>query len=324
MQAIETRVSQLFDIDFPVIQGGMVWVSGWELASAVSNCGGLGLIGSGSMTPEVLKTHIQKTKKATNKPFGVNVPLIYSRTEDNIKVILEERVKIVFTSAGNPGKWTKMLKDHGIIVVHVIANSSFAEKAENAGVDAIVAEGFEAGGHNGREESTTFTLIPAIKQAVSIPVIAAGGIGTGRGMLAALALGADGVQLGTVFATSVESSAHINFKKEIIRAGEGDTRLAMKKLIPVRLLKNRFYHEINAAIQEGRPMREILELLGSGRARKGIFEGDIHEGELEIGQISSLINKIKPVDEIMRELILEFHEAGMKLKRILQDLKNDT
>ncbi len=323
MQTIKTRISRIFDIDYPVIQGGMIWCSGWELASSVSNSGGLGLIGSGSMTPEILKIHIQKAKKATNKPFGVNIPLIYSRSAENLKVILDEKVKIVFTSAGNPDKWTKRLKDEGIKVVHVIANSSFAVKAEKAGADAIVAEGFEAGGHNGREETTTFSLIPAIKQAVSIPVIAAGGIGTGRGILAALALGAEGVQLGSVFAASKESSAHINFKKEIIRAGEGDTRLTLKKLIPVRLLKNNFYTEINAAIQEGRSTKEILEILGSGRARKGMFEGNVDEGELEIGQISSLINKIRPVDEIMKELIFDFYEAGNELKRTLHDLKTN-
>jgi enoyl-[acyl-carrier protein] reductase II len=323
MQPIKTRISQIFDIDYPVIQGGMVWCSGWKLASAVSNSGGLGLIGSGSMTPEILKEHIQKAKKATNKPFGVNVPLIHSHAEENIKVILEERIKIVFTSAGNPDKWTKILRDEGTKVIHVIANSTFARKAENAGVDAVVAEGFEAGGHNGREETTTFSLIPTIKQVVSVPVIAAGGIGTGRGILAALALGAEGVQLGSVFAASKESSAHINFKKEIIRAGEGDTRLTMKKLIPVRLLKNSFYAELNSAIQEGRPTKEIMEILGSGRPRKGMFEGNIDEGELEIGQISSLINIIRSVDEIMKKLILDFHEAGNELKCTLRDLKKN-
>ena len=313
MISLKTRITDLFNIQYPIIQGGMVWCSGWELASAVSNSGGLGLIGAGSMTPEILKIHIRKAKKATNKPFGVNIPLIYSRAEEIIKTIIEENVKIVFTSAGNPKKWTSFLKSHGLTVAHVVANRAFAIKSEEAGVDAIVAEGFEAGGHNGREETTTFSLIPLIERTVSIPIIAAGGIGTGRGILAALALGADGVQMGSVFAASEESSAHLNFKNEIIKAGEGDTRLILKKLIPVRLLKNKFYTEINHAIQEGRQIREILEILGTGRARKGIFEGELSEGELAIGQVSSLINKVKPVDEIMKELLTEIQLAGREL-----------
>ena len=269
------------------------------------------------MTPEILKIHIRKAKKATNKPFGVNIPLIYSRVEEIIKIVIEEDIKIVFTSAGNPKKWTSFLKSKGIIVTHVVANRAFAIKSEEAGVDAIVAEGFEAGGHNGREETTTFSLIPLIEKTVSIPIIAAGGIGTGRGILAALALGADGVQIGSVFAASEESSAHLNFKNEIIKAGEGDTRLTLKKLIPVRLLKNKFYTEINRAIQEGRQTREILEILGKGRSRKGIFEGELSEGELAIGQVSSLITKIKPVDEIMEEFLTEIELAGEELRGFL-------
>ncbi len=317
MNSFKTSITDLFNIQYPIIQGGMVWCSGWKLASAVSNSGGLGLIGAGSMTPEILKIHIRKAKKATNKPFGVNIPLIYSRVEEIIKIVIEEDIKIVFTSAGNPKKWTSFLKSKGIIVTHVVANRAFAIKSEEAGVDAIVAEGFEAGGHNGREETTTFSLIPLIEKTVSIPIIAAGGIGTGRGILAALALGADGVQIGSVFAASEESSAHLNFKNEIIKAGEGDTRLTLKKLIPVRLLKNKFYTEINRAIQEGRQTREILEILGKGRSRKGIFEGELSEGELAIGQVSSLITKIKPVDEIMKEFLTEIELAGEELREFL-------
>lgn len=291
----------------------MVWCSGWELASAVSNAGGLGLIGAGSMYPEVLRNHIRKTKNATDKPFGVNIPLLYPDTRQLMDIIVDEKVTIVFTSAGNPATWTSFLKDHGIIVAHVIANSKFAKKAEDAGVDAIVAEGFEAGGHNGREETTTLVLIPHIRKVTAIPLIAAGGIATGRGMLAAICLGADGVQIGSRFAVSVESSAHINFKNLVVQAGEGATRLSFKKLAPVRLLKNKFADEVDKAESEGRSTEFLKELLGHRRAKIGMFEGDLEEGELEIGQVSALINEIKPVDEIISEIIAEFQAARMEM-----------
>lgn len=300
------RISSLFSIEFPVIQAGMVWCSGWKLTSAVSNAGGLGLIGSGSMYPEVLREHIQKCKKATDKPFGVNVPLLYPDIDKHIQVILEEGVKIVFTSAGNPKTWTSILKGKGIKVVHVVSSVKFALKAEEAGADAIVAEGFEAGGHNGREEITTFCLIPMVREAIKIPLIAAGGIGTGRGILGALALGADGVQIGSRFAASEESSAHINFKKRILEAGEGDTILTMKALTPVRLIKNKFYEEIKAAEVACASTEELKNLLGKGRAKKGIFEGDLIEGELEIGQISAAIKEIKPAGVILKEMWEEY------------------
>ncbi|WP_395626413.1 NAD(P)H-dependent flavin oxidoreductase [Daejeonella sp.] len=299
-------IKKLFNIDYPIIQGGMVWCSGWRLASAVSNGGGLGLIGAGSMYPEVLREHIQKCKAATNRPFGVNVPLLYPDIEQIMNIIVEEKVKIVFSSAGNPALWTPFLKENNISVVHVIANKKFAQKAEESGVDAIVAEGFEAGGHNGREETTTLCLVPEICEAVSIPVIAAGGIGSGRAMLAAFALGAQGVQIGSLFAASHESSAHSNFKNAIIEAQEGDTKLSMKSLVPVRLLKNDFYLQIAKAEAEGANRQQLMDLLGKGRAKMGMFEGDLVEGELEIGQIASAIHEVKPAAQIISELWTEF------------------
>ncbi|MFW5793485.1 MAG: NAD(P)H-dependent flavin oxidoreductase [Bacteroidota bacterium] len=303
------KITNLFNIKYPIIQGGMIWCSGWELAAAVSNAGGLGLIGSGSMTPDILKEHIKKCQMATNKPFGVNVPLIFDYADEFIKIIVDEGVKIVFTSAGNPAKHTSYLKDKGISVVHVIANMKFAKKAEEAGVDAVVAEGFEAGGHNGREETTTLVLIPLIKKTISIPVIAAGGIGTGRSMLAAMALGADGVQIGSRFVCSEESSAHIDFKKKVLEAKDGDTVLALKKLVAVRLLKNKFYSDINNMESQGASAEELLDFLGKGRSKAGMFEGDINEGELEIGQVAALIDEIKAVDDIFRDIIKEFNSA---------------
>jgi enoyl-[acyl-carrier protein] reductase II len=302
----QNRITKLFNIKYPIVQGGMVWCSGWELASAVSNAGGLGLIGSGSMHPEVLKLHIQKAKRATDKPFGVNVPMLYPEIKSLMDIIIDEQVKIVFTSAGNPATWTKILKNNGITVVHVIANTKFAKKAEEAGVDAIVAEGFEAGGHNGREETTTMVLIPHIRKVTQLPLIAAGGIGTGRGMLAAMALGADGVQIGSRFAASAESSAHINFKDMVMKTGEGGTRLSLKQLAPVRLIKNKFADEVYKAELEGKPVEFLKELLGRGRAKLGIFDGNLDEGELEIGQIAALIDDIKPVKEIVDEIVGEY------------------
>lgn len=307
------KITQLFNIQYPIIQGGMIWCSGWELASAVSNAGGLGLIGSGSMYPDILRQHIRKCKTATNKPFGVNVPLLYPQTDEHINIILEEGIKIVFTSAGNPKKYTSFLKENGITVVHVIANVKFALKCEEAGVDTIVAEGFEAGGHNGFEETTTMALIPQIKKAVSIPVIAAGGIGSGRSMLAALALGADGIQIGSRFAASVESSGHDNFKKSILEAGDGSTKLTLKKLVPVRLIKNEFFHRIKEAEDRGASAEELKEILGRARAKLGMFEGDLKEGELEIGQVSGYIDKIEPVSDIIKEIIKEFNFAKKDL-----------
>lgn len=307
------RICQIFGTEFPVVQAGMIWCSGWELAAAVSNAGGLGLIGSGSMYPEVLREHIIKCKKATNKPFGVNVPLLYPDIDKHIQVILEEGVKVVFTSAGNPKTWTGTLKEKGVTVVHVVSNAKFAKKSEEAGVDAIVAEGFEAGGHNGREETTTLCLIPIVKQAVKIPVIAAGGIGTGRTMLAAMALGAEGVQIGTRFVASEESSANINFKNAVIHSNEGDTKLMLKQLTPVRLLKNKFFEQVQEAENKGASTEELAGLLGRGRAKKGMFEGNLDEGELEIGQISALIREIKPAGVILKEIINEFNEAKKEL-----------
>tara|TARA_R110002126_G_scaffold112105_1_gene250143 strand:+ start:6476 stop:7417 length:942 start_codon:yes stop_codon:yes gene_type:complete len=303
---MQNTITQLFNIKYPIIQGGMIWVSGWRLASAVSNSGGLGLIGAGSMYPEVLREHIQKCKKATDKPFGVNVPMLYPQIEKIIKIIIDEGVKIVFTSAGNPKTWTAFLKEKGITVVHVVSSVKFALKAELAGVDAVVCEGFEAGGHNGREETTTFTLIPMVKEAVKIPVIAAGGIGSGRGMLAAMVLGADGVQIGSRFAATEESSAHINFKNSIINVKDGDTHLTLKELAPVRLVKNKFYNEIQELYQQHPSKEGLKELLGRARAKKGMFEGDLENGELEIGQIAGLIHKIKPVKEVLEEIIEEY------------------
>ena len=309
------RITTLFGIQFPIIQAGMIWCSNWELAAAVSNAGGLGLIGSGSMDTETLRTHIQKCKQATHQPFGVNVPLLFPFAEDFMKIIVEEKVPVVFTSAGSPAKWTGFLKDHGIKVVHVIANTKFARKSEEAGVDAIVAEGFEAGGHNGAEETTTLTLIPMIKQVVSIPVIAAGGIATGGGMLAAFALGAEGVQIGTRFVASVESSAHPSFKQKIVEAADGDTFLVMKNLVAVRLLKNKFAQEMMAAEKQGASREELATMLGKGRARLGMFEGNMEEGELEIGQIAGLIKEIKPAGEIVKDLMEEYEQA---LGRLIQ------
>lgn len=307
-------VSQLFEIEYPVVQGGMVWCSGWKLASAVSKNGGLGLLGSGSMYPEVLREHIQKMKKATTKPWGVNVPLLYPDIDAIMKIIVEEDVKIVFTSAGSPVKWTGFLKEHGIKVAHVIANSRFAKKCEDAGVDAIVAEGFEAGGHEGREETTTFSLIPLVRKVTSLPLLAAGGVGSGQHILAAQALGADGVQIGSRFALSEESSAHQAFKDHAVAAKEGDTMLTLKQLAPVRLMKNHFFKLVEQAQLQGASIEELKELLGRGRAKKGIFEGDLEEGELEIGQVSALIEDIKPVNEIFNSLLTEYRETK---KRIL-------
>ena len=305
----KNKICELFNIEKPIIQAGMIWCSGWELASAVSNAGGLGLIGSGSMYPDILREHIIKCKQATNKPFGVNVPLLYPNIEEHIKIIIEEGVKIVFTSAGNPKIWTNHLKQHGIIVVHVVSALKFALKCVEAGVDAIVAEGFEAGGHNGKEETTTFVLIPQIKSSISLPIIAAGGIATGTQMAAAFVLGADGVQIGSRFVATFESSAHENFKNKIIQAKEGDTQLTLKQLTPVRLIKNNFFDEVIQAEQSGASIEELKNLLGKARAKKGMFEGDLIEGELEIGQIAGLINEIKPAGEIVKEIITEFKLA---------------
>ncbi|KGL63714.1 NAD(P)H-dependent flavin oxidoreductase [Polaribacter sp. Hel1_85] len=310
------KITQLFNIEYPIIQGGMVWVSGWKLASAVSNAGGLGLIGAGSMYPDVLREHLQKCKKATDKPFGVNVPMLYPDIEKLMDIIIEEGVKIVFTSAGNPKTWTHFLKEKGITVVHVVSSVKFALKAEAAGVDAVVCEGFEAGGHNGREETTTFTLIPMVKKQVKIPVIAAGGIGTGRGMLAAMVLGADGVQIGSRFAATVESSAHQNFKNRIIEVNDGDTHLTLKELAPVRLIKNKFFNEVEELYQKNPSKEEIKKLLGRARAKKGMFEGDLENGELEIGQIAGLIHEIKPVKEVFNEIIEEFYLVKSLVNRL--------
>jgi len=303
---MSNRITSLFNIEYPIIQGGMIWCSGWELASAVSNAGGLGLIGSGSMYPEVLRAHIQKCKAATSKPFGVNVPLLYPDIDKHLEIIVEEGVKIVFTSAGNPAKYTSWLKERGITVVHVIANTKFAKKCEDAGVDAIVAEGFEAGGHNGREETTTMCLIPMIADCVDVPVIAAGGIGCGRTMAAAMCLGASGVQVGSRFAASVESSAHLAFKEQIISAKEGSTELTLKEITPVRLLKNPFFEAVDAAYAAGASVEELKTLLGRGRAKKGMFEGDLESGELEIGQISARLDRIETSSEIVSQMITEY------------------
>jgi enoyl-[acyl-carrier protein] reductase II len=304
---------QLFKIQYPIIQAGMVWCSGWRLASAVSIAGGLGLIGAGSMYPETLREHIQKCKTATSKPFGVNVPLLYPEIEKLIAIIIEEQVKIVFTSAGNPNAWTSKLKENSITVVHVVSSSKFARKSEQAGVDAVVAEGFEAGGHNGREETTTLCLIPAVRDAVSIPVIAAGGIATGAAMLAVEALGADGAQIGTRFAACAESSAHENFKNKIVNLNEGDTQLILKQLTPVRLIKNEFFQHVDIAEKRGASADELKILLGRGRAKQGIFEGDLTEGELEIGQVSATIKSVLPAKEIVEILWREYQEGKQKL-----------
>ena len=306
---MQNRVTQLFNTTYPIIQAGMIWASGWRLASAVSNAGGLGLIGSGSMYPEVLREHIQKCKAATGKSFGVNVPLLYPHINKHIDIIIEEKVPIVFTSAGNPKTWTSILKDNGIKVVHVVSSSKFALKAQDAGCDAVVAEGFEAGGHNGREETTTMVLIPAVAEAVNIPVIAAGGIATGRQMLASMVLGAEGVQIGSRFVASEEASSHINFKQAVIQANEGDTILSLKQLTPVRLLKNKFYEQVQQAEQQHASADDLKQLLGRGRAKQGMFEGNLEAGELEIGQVSAIIKSIQPAAEIIKEIWNEFETA---------------
>lgn len=308
------RITDLFGIQYPIIQAGMVWASGWRLASAVSNAGGLGIIGAGSMYPEILREHIEKCKLATNKPFGVNVPMLYPDIEKLMEIIVELDVKIVFTSAGNPKTWTPYLKDRGITVVHVVSSVKFAQKAEEAGVDAIVAEGFEAGGHNGRDETTTLTLIPAVKEKISIPLIAAGGIATGRAMLAVMVLGADGVQVGSRFVASNEASSHPLFKQKVIEAGEGATQLTLKELAPVRLIKNKFFSDIQKAYADCATVEELKSLLGRARAKKGMFEGDLEEGELEIGQVAAIIHEIKPAAQIVVDMMEEFNHAKAEVK----------
>ena len=311
---MQNKITELFKIKYPIIQAGMIWNSGWKLASAVSNSGGLGLLGAGSMYPDVLRQHIQKCKKATSHPFGVNVPMLYPNIEEIIQIIIEQGVKIVFTSAGNPKIHTERLKENNIKVAHVISSVKFAEKAQEAGVDAIVAEGFEAGGHNGREETTTFTLIPMVKEKIQIPLIAAGGIATGKGMLAAMVLGADGVQIGSRFVASEESSAHINFKNKVIEAEDGDTLLTLKELAPVRLLKNKFSNDVLELYKSNPSKQDLIDLLGRARAKRGMFEGDLEDGELEIGQITGLINKIQPASKIIKEIISEFNFEKNNLK----------
>lgn len=313
---MNNKITQLFAIKYPIVQAGMIWCSGWQLASAVSNAGGLGIIGSGSMYPDVLREHIQKCKEATDKPFAVNLPLLYPQIDDHIKVIIEQGVKIVFTSAGNPKKWTSHLKEHGITVVHVVSNLKFALKSVEAGVDAIVAEGFEAGGHNGREETTTMCLIPFIKKNISIPIIAAGGISCGKSMLAAMSLGADAVQIGSMFIATPESSAHQNFKDYILNSKEGDTQLTLKEVTPVRLLKNEFFDKLMQAYDSGSSTEELKELLGRGRAKKGMFMGDLVDGELEVGQVSAAMDEIKPAAQIVNELVEEFNHAKNQLVKI--------
>lgn len=310
---MQNKITSLFNIQYPIIQGGMIWASGWRLASAVSNAGGLGLIGAGSMYPEILLEHIKKCKKATTKPFGVNIPMLYPDIEKLMEIIIAEEVKIIFTSAGNPRTWTSFLKEKGITVVHVVSSLKFALKAQEAGVDAIVAEGFEAGGHNGRDETTTLVLIPAVKDKLNIPLIAAGGIATGRQMLAAMVLGADGVQVGSRFVASNEASSHQLFKEEVVKAKEGDTQLTLKELAPVRLLKNDFYKAVQDAYAKGASIEELKEVLGRARAKKGMFEGDLQEGELEIGQVSALIESIKPAAQIVEELVVEFENAKKEI-----------
>jgi enoyl-[acyl-carrier protein] reductase II len=317
MSESHNRICQLFNIQYPLIQAGMIWCSGWELAAAVSNAGGLGIIGSGSMYPEILEEQLIKCKQATSKPFAVNLPMLYPDIDKHIQTIIKHKVPIVFTSAGNPKTWTKLLQENGIKVAHVVSSVKFARKAEEAGVDAIVAEGFEAGGHNGRDETTTFCLIPMVKASIKIPLIAAGGIGTGRGMLAAMNLGADAVQVGSRFVTSTESSAHENFKQYILASEEGDTMLTLKELTPVRLLKNEFYTQLQSAYQSGADKDKLSEILVRGRAKKGMFEGDLVEGELEIGQIAGLIEKIMPAGEIVQEMMAEFHHVLNEQKNYL-------
>jgi len=310
------RITQLFNIEFPLIQAGMIWASGWKLASAVSNAGGLGIIGSGSMYPDILREHIQKCQKATTRPFAVNVPMLYPELDKIMEIIIEEGVKIVFTSAGNPKTWTKHLQEHGIKVVHVVSSVKFAIKSQEAGVDAVVAEGFEAGGHNGRDETTTFTLIPMVKEKLKIPLIAAGGIATGKGMLAAMVLGADAVQIGSRFVATPEASSHQNFKEMVVNAQEGDTVLTLKELAPVRLLKNKFFEDVQNLYAKTPSKEDLIELLGRARAKKGMFEGDLEEGELEIGQISGLIHEIKPAAEIVKEIISDFEAAKKEVAKI--------
>jgi enoyl-[acyl-carrier protein] reductase II len=314
MTMTPNRITQLFNIQYPIIQAGMIWCSGWRLAAAVSNAGGLGIIGAGSMYPQVLREHIQKCKAHTNKPFAVNVPLLYPDIEQHMAIIIEEGVKIVFTSAGNPKTWTQHLKAHGITVVHVVANTKFAVKCAEAGVDAIVAEGFEAGGHNGREETTTLCLIPMVKAVCHLPIIAAGGIGSGQAIAACMALGAEGVQIGSLFAASEESSAHQEFKQKITELNDGDTELSLKQLTPVRLIKNPFYERVKAAENSGASAEALSEILGRGRAKKGMFEGDLIEGELEIGQIAATIQRIDPAADIMQRLITEYNQSIAQLK----------
>jgi enoyl-[acyl-carrier protein] reductase II len=310
------RITQLLNIKYPIIQAGMIWCSGWELAAAVSNAGGLGIIGAGSMYPEILKEHIRKCKNATSKPFGVNVPLLYPDIKELMEIIVEEGVEIVITSAGNPKTWTSFLKEKGIKVIHVVSNSKFAKKCEEAGVDAIVAEGFEAGGHNGREETTTMCLIPVVRAATKLPLVAAGGIGTGSTMAAAFCLGAEGVQIGSRFVASIESSAHDSFKQKVISAQEGETTVTLKQLTPVRLIKNHFFETVKAAEERGASKEELEEILGRARAKKGMFEGDLDEGELEIGQISGQIKAIQPAAEIVEEIIMEFNDVMDSVKNI--------
>lgn len=310
---MSNKITELFSIKYPIIQAGMIWNSGWRLASAASNSGILGLLGAGSMYPDVLREHIQKCKAATKNPFGVNVPMLYPNIEEIMNIIVDENVKIVFTSAGNPKTWTKWLQDKGITVVHVVSSVKFALKAQDAGVNAIVAEGFEAGGHNGRDETTTLTLLPMVKEKIKIPLIAAGGIATGRAMLATMVLGADGVQIGSRFVASQESSAHINFKNSVVNAQEGDTQLTLKELAPVRLLKNKFYNDVAALYKTAPTVEQLKTLLGRARAKKGMFEGDLDEGELEIGQVTGLINDIKPVAEIVNAIITEFEQAKSEI-----------
>jgi enoyl-[acyl-carrier protein] reductase II len=317
MQRVKNSISALFQVKYPIVQAGMVWVSGYKLASAVSNAGGLGLIGAGSMHPEVLQTHIRKCKIATDKPFGVNVPLMYPDLEEILDIIIKEKVRIVFTSAGNPKLYTGFLKENGITVVHVASSVKFAEKSEAAGVDAVVAEGFEAGGHNGRDETTTFTLIPMVREKISIPLIAAGGIASGRGMLAAMVLGADGVQIGSRFVASQESSAHKNFKQEVVKTKDGGTHLTLKELTPVRLIKNPFYQQVQQLYEQGADVDSLRDLLGRGRAKKGMFEGDLIEGELEIGQIAGLVHEIKPAAKIIEDILEEFHQVQKDLPDML-------
>lgn len=310
---MNNRITSLFEIEYPIIQAGMIWCSPWQLAAAVSNAGGLGIIGSGSMYPEVLKEHVEKCKNATDKPFAVNIPLLYPNIEEHVQTIIDYKVPIVFSSAGNPKTWTPVLKEHGIKVVHVVSSAKFALKAQAAGVDAVVAEGFEAGGHNGREETTTMCLIPLVKDAVDIPVIAAGGIGDGRAIAAAMALGAEAVQIGSRFAASQESSAHLNFKNKIVETQEGDTVLTLKELAPVRLIKNSFYDLVQQGYQRGATKEELAEILGRARAKKGMFEGDLENGELEIGQVAAMINDVLPAKEIFNNLLKEYRATRQQL-----------